>query len=339
MKVVNFKAQNFTCFEDVSITFSQGINVFVGENGVGKTHVLKAVYAMCYCSRMGEQTPLDVKMGNVFRPNSLGRLVRRKKGRGKGSVECEIRGNGDGKSKKVRCTVTSLGKAEVSLDAKGVHNAAVTYIPVKDMLANAPNFRSMYKERDIRFEEVYADILDKALLPPLKGQPSADTKRLLDLIHQAIDGRVISKQEMFYLKNSNGELEFPLLAEGMRKVGLLYTLIANGTLSENNVLLWDEPEANLNPKMIRNVAKIMLALSKMGVQLFVCTHSYFLLKELCLQRKDEEITFHSLYKNDTGAVVCSSTDDYESMSPNAIDEVLDEFLDSEISMSLKNLQL
>ena len=39
------------------------------------------------------------------------------------------------------------------------------YIPVKEMLSNAPGFQSLYSKREIHFEEVYRDILDRAYLP------------------------------------------------------------------------------------------------------------------------------------------------------------------------------
>ena len=48
-------------------------------------------------------------------------------------------------------------------------------------------------------------------------------------------------------------LEFTLLAEGMRKLGLIWLLIQNGTLGNSSVLFWDEPETNLNPKLYGDV--------------------------------------------------------------------------------------
>ena len=39
--------KQFTAFRDVAIDISPGINVFIGANGTGKTHVLKAIYAAC----------------------------------------------------------------------------------------------------------------------------------------------------------------------------------------------------------------------------------------------------------------------------------------------------
>ena len=43
------------------------------------------------------------------------------------------------------------------------------YIPPKEMLSNAPGFRSLYSNREVHFEEVYRDILDRAYLPALRG--------------------------------------------------------------------------------------------------------------------------------------------------------------------------
>ena len=37
--------QNFTVFADATFEFSPGLNVIVGTNGTGKSHVLKLAYA------------------------------------------------------------------------------------------------------------------------------------------------------------------------------------------------------------------------------------------------------------------------------------------------------
>ncbi len=37
--------KNFTAFSDVELEFVPGVNAFIGENGTGKTHILKALYA------------------------------------------------------------------------------------------------------------------------------------------------------------------------------------------------------------------------------------------------------------------------------------------------------
>jgi hypothetical protein len=59
-------------------------------------------------------------------------------------------------------------------------------------------------------------------------------------------------------------------------------LILNGSLAEKSYLFWDEPEANLNPRMIVQVADTLLRLANRGVQVFVATHDYLLSTRLSL---------------------------------------------------------
>ena len=62
-------------------------------------------------------------------------------------------------------------------------------------------------------------------------------------------------------------------------------LIATGSLLDKGYLFWDEPESNLNPKIIKRVAKTILQVAQSGIQVFIATHSLFLMRELhILQR-------------------------------------------------------
>mgnify|MGYP006333918625 FL=1 len=212
------------------------------------------------------------------------------------------------------------------------------YIPVKDMMANAPGFRSLYNLRHIHFEEVYADIIDRVFLGSLKGPTDQDRKRLLEILQQSMDGKVIAKNEEFFLKSQQGELEFTLLAEGIRKLGLLWVLIQNGTLLNGSILFWDEPETNLNPKLMRTVVEILIELQRMGVQLFVSTHNYSLLKEFDLQKSaTDHVLFHSLYRDSMGNIKADSFTDYEALTPNAIDDAFAGMVDREIQQSMGGL--
>jgi predicted ATPase len=51
-------------------------------------------------------------------------------------------------------------------------------------------------------------------------------------------------------------------------------------------LFWDEPEANLNPRLIKVIARVILHLSRSGIQVFVATHSLFLLRELYILQSE-----------------------------------------------------
>jgi len=72
---------------------------------------------------------------------------------------------------------------------------------VKEMLANAPGFRSLYSQREIHFEEVYADIIDRAYRPALRGPTDSDRKRLLKNLQKMILGKVTIKNEEFFLRD------------------------------------------------------------------------------------------------------------------------------------------
>lgn len=61
---------------------------------------------------------------------------------------------------------------------------------------------------------------------------------------------------------------------------MIVRLIASGVLLEGGYLFWDEPEANLNPSSQKAVAHALKHLADQGSQIFVATHSMFLLREL-----------------------------------------------------------
>jgi len=338
------KFEKFTAFEKLEVKFSPGINIFIGENGTGKTHILKATYAACDIAK--SKGDFAEKINNVFYPSGkqIGRLVKRSSGSSRGFVEVSRRLADDRKislrlslsnhtTKPEKATVSGSSRAWIESPMEAA------YIPVKDMMANAPGFRSLYEEREIHFEEIYVDIIRKASLPILKGPTDKQRKNLLKSLQAAMDGKVVSKNEEFFLRNQHGKLEFTLLAEGFRKMGLLWILIQNGTLLNGSVLFWDEPETNLNPKLMRSVVGILLALQRIGVQILLTTHDYVILKEFDLQASPgDKIKFHSLYRNrESGEIETSAADNYLYVSPNAIDDTFGSFVDREIIRSMGDL--
>ena len=134
----------------------------------------------------------------------------------------------------------------------------------------------------------------------------------MEVLEKVMEGRVIVKDEEFFHSSKQGTLEFSLLAEGIRKLALLWILIQNGTLLEGSILFWDEPEANLNPKIMRIAVEILLELQRMGVQIFIATHDYVLLKEFDLQaEKKDQVVCHALSRAPgTGDIHIQSTDSY-----------------------------
>lgn len=121
----------------------------------------------------------------------------------------------------------------------------------------------------------------------------------------------------------------------MRKLGLLWLLIQNGTLLEGAVLFWDEPEANLNPRLLKTLIDILLELQRLGVQVFLATHNYVILKEIDLRTENtDKVTFHALYP-ENGEIKCHTTDSYLDIHPNAIAEAFSDLYDREVERSIK----
>ncbi len=330
----SLKAKKFTAFDNLEIQFVRGINVFVGANATGKTHLLKLIYALQFASQNKKDLPtIEQKLARVFRPSEgqLSRLVRRRSGGGRDKAEVQVTWGDE-------VLQISFGTGAKEATVKGAWHQVSTpvYIPVKEMLSMAPGFRSIYSKYDTQFEEIYADIIDLAYVPLLKGPPDGDRQALLEVIRKVVDGRVVGEGENFFLKNGSGKLEITLVAEGMRKLALLSLLIQNGSLQSGTTLFWDEPEANLNPSMMQHVARALLTLSKLGVQVFASTHSYSFLKEIELQREpDQDARYFSLFTcKDQEGVQVKPAENYAAIEPNLIADEYTRIYELELDKSL-----
>ncbi len=341
-KITRLQLENFTCFEKLDVEFSNGVNVLIGVNGTGKTHILKVLYAACAITVGNERGKfLSNKLCSIFNPfaGGLGRLAQRPIEKGHETKIKICRDNG------LSLDVLFLPRSDdyylKEHEEKGCPKWSEEllesiYIPVKEMLAHAPGFISLNHKREISFEEVYVDVITQAYLPKLRKLPNPEYERIFRELGNAINGEVILKGEHFFLKNEQGEFEFSLLAEGVRKLALIWLLIQNGTLNPGSILFWDEPEANLNPSLLGLVVETLLELQRQGVQIFLTTHNYVLLKEFDLRKKAEDaICYISLFREkDTDPVSSHSTDEYLAINPNAIAGTFDDLYDREIKRSL-----
>ena len=55
--IKHLKLKNFTAFSDLSIDFSPGINIIIGANNTGKTHLLKVAYGLCASGSQFKNNP------------------------------------------------------------------------------------------------------------------------------------------------------------------------------------------------------------------------------------------------------------------------------------------
>ncbi|MCC4246591.1 AAA family ATPase [Stappia indica] len=339
-KIAEFSAENFVAFKDISLKFKPGINIFIGSNGTGKTHLLKTLYAACSITDGADrERGFGQKLIGVFNPyeGRPGRLSYR----GSGSVTSRVVIKMA--RKKISAEFSNHTKVASSINVTGEarwkdDEIPCAYIPVKEMLAHAPGFLSTMSRRELSFEEIYGDIISRAYLPQLKGPTGDKRKKILEALQEAIDGRVTTKGEVFFLKNGQGNLEFTLLSEGMRKLALIWILTQNGVLTKGSILFWDEPEANLNPSRMGEVVEVILELQRLGVQIFVSTHNYVLLKEFELRsNKNDSLSYTALFRNKRGIIERESVDRYKDLSVDKILETYNSIYDREIESSIKGL--
>lgn len=331
MTIKRIKLDNFTVFKNLDINFCDGINIFIGENGCGKTHIMKVIYSGCQAVRTDIAFPY--KLVKVFKPDELkiGRLAKRKVGNittqikifsDEATLACEF----SSKTKKWEANVNGEDKWE-----KQLGDLTSTFIPAKEILSNSWNLSAAVDKNNVDFDDTYTDIIASAKIDITSGRDNYDRRKYLDMLQKVTDGKVTVAEERFYLKTGNNALiEFHLVAEGMRKIALLWQLIKNGTLEKGSILFWDEPEANINPVHIPVIVDILLELQRNGVQIFIATHDYILSKYFEVKRLEaDKVNFYSFYKTQESKedVLCEQSDLFKNLKNNKIVESFNNLLD------------
>ena len=338
MKISYLKVDNFMLFDSLDISWSSNINIISGENSTGKSTLLKLMYSILKpvsSTRASSMTQDQVesaiveKMQGNFRPDEgkIGRLVSRKQGSNRTDIEI---GQKNGK--------VSIGfgnrqekHAEVDASINHFFDFDPVYLPPKEMISSTEHFQSLYENYHIDFEEMYYD-LTKLLDKPLKkGANTSEQNKVLSSFEKIVDGKIIQKDKKFYLKMKGaGEFEMGLVSEGYRKLATIIYLITSGSLDKNSVLFWDEPETNMNPRMIKYIVEAVAELAKMGVQVFITTHDYFV--QQCfnlisaypkMNEGNLDIQFVSLYRNEEGKIRYSTAHQVSELEQNSIMEEFD----------------
>lgn len=133
------------------------------------------------------------------------------------------------------------------------------------------------------------------------------------------------------------------MAEGFRKAGMLLRLLETTAIQPgiSGPVFWDEPETNMNPKLMKLLVEILLELSRNGQQIILATHDYVLLKwfDLLMDKgKGDHVRFHALYRDgDSGDVKLDSTDDYKSITPNAIADTFNDLTIAQVRQKMGGL--
>lgn len=320
--------ENFTVFEQAEFKFGKNINVFIGENGTGKTHVLKLLYAF---TKSHEET-LKRKdraqlPGDVYPYNQLMILIN--------SIESVfslthkisvVRSSNSNKNQyKIVLNLkdedehayidisgnTGIFSSSNDCKWKSVNSQKSIFIPAKEIASLVVEIKALSKDHRLVLDATYTDLAESIQNGRITNDEDRKTfEGLITDIADAVQGKIEQDPsgKLTYNQNGLGTIELFAVAEGWRKLATLGWLIYNGSITKNSVLFWDEPESNLNPKLIRQLARILVELSKQEIQIFLATHNLVLLKELDLILEQENLgegasAFFALSRDDASQPV------------------------------------
>lgn len=324
MKIEKVKLENFTVFKQIEIDFCEGINIIIGENGTGKTHLLKVLYGLSHSAKeysgnnVYETKDRKLALGHLFKANY--------------DYNNNIYKSYNSVDPENAIVFLSEGISHGLYDDIKIDKQITTqfvFIPAKEMLSHSKGLLAMSKKysKDMPFDKTLLDIIEKAQAWKLDEIPEI-AKNIIPKIESVIDGKVIIENDIFYVLKENGlKVEFSMEAEGLRKFAVLWQLLMNESITKDTILIWDEPEANLNPQLIPILVDILIELQKNGVQIFIATHSYNVAKYFETRNKTKNsLEFHSLYKTKDG-VKCDSEKYFGDLKNNFIISADESLLD------------
>ena len=288
-----------------SFSFVPGLNIIVGGNDSGKSHLMKLCYAItkwgCDGARRelpevwAEEKRLRRDLLRVYGTQNLTSLTARNRGNATAHIKASLEGY-----------KVPLGSAELSFGFKadneeeGLHidklpqrflTENAVFISPREVLSIYPCYMQAGKR--------YPELLDSAsweLCRALEEEPSGrglpgNLQYVLQQIETLLSGRLQRMNGRFYLQRPGQEpLELNLVAEGFKRIGTLGLLIGNGTVRSGTALFWDEPEMNLNTTHLPLLVRILMGLCRAGVQVMLTTHSLFMLRELVIQLAEKRHT-------------------------------------------------
>ncbi len=321
----SLRLENFTAFADATFEFVPGVNVFVGENGTGKTHAMKVLYAgQRLLSTTSEHVGMLLGLFQTERPIELVRQ--------NNLVDQAAEVGGEFGDMKWSYRVSREGYLGTPNGTKPREMARPVFIPAIDMMGHTKGFLAANNELVLDFDLTCLDIVTLLSLKRRNGTQQGNTvESLSGLLGGNLD--YDDNTGRFYLSTPAGRIAMPMVAEGIRKIATLVRLIENGWLQPGATLFWDEPEVNLNPKLMDEVVAAILAIARSGVQVFLATHSYVILKELDLQTdRPDRVRYFAFQPGDAGTVA-NSTDDFSLLDPNPILDQYDSLYDRDLTRS------
>ena len=288
------KLENFGPLSTIHWSALGKINLVIGGNGSGKTFLLKAIYSSLRTleeyKRGNEQRSaaeiLADKLYWTFQAEKIGDLV--SKGADSplsSSLTIDSKDFAYGFGKDTSKQISSLENQVPPRASNSV------FLPAKEVLSlHQVILKSREQDRAFGFDDTYFDLAKALRISPRMGRNykefAQSRTRLEDLLGGVVEYDDTSGRWLF----AKGRHKFLIgvTAEGIKKIAILDTLLGNGYLDTNSVVLIDEPESALHPTAISQLLDIVAMLAECGIQFFMASHSYFVVKKLFLIAQERD---------------------------------------------------
>ena len=157
-----------------------------------------------------------------------------------------------------------------------------------------------FRTLDIYFEnhrEALKNDLKKEMKPLLREMINEkNTENVLDFeqIDEAVNGRVFYDREkrkyVYKQPNKSETLNVENVSSGVKSLLILKTLLLNGSINKDSLLVLDEPEVHLHPEWQLLFSRLVISIQKkLGVKILVTTHSPYFLNAIEILSKKNEI--------------------------------------------------
>ncbi len=222
-----------------------------------------------------------------------------------------------------------------------LQGSKASFLPPKEILSIFDAIVATRETVEIAaFDDTYYDLVQDYRQPPTAGNLQANIKKALVHLENVTGGGEVEMEKDGNIVFRRGKEVFNMhqTAEGIKKIGILSRLMRNRRLTPAGgcLLFVDEPEVNLHPKAIVLFAEMLHEFAQSGIQVYLTTHSYFLLKRLeqLAREKNADYSLLDLRKQEGSGVTGTESKLADGLPENPIVEESLRLFDRDVALDL-----